>query len=312
MPLQRVLSIVTILAFATAGRSEEPRVAPDPSPGSGSISEAKKTFEDLRAVKNEPREGAAKGLPLLSAPELTITAGDAKPIRGVQNLPSKKSKNWLVDGVLGSPTGRTDGLTPNQGESLVEDHGAVDATTTASALGHLERPTGQAAAVEASRLSGSAADVDRRSPASNGQPPAINPLNQFMQSWISPQDRQLLLPSEVHGGAATNPAVAIEATSSLVPIGPSFSGSDPIRPVDSKNQIRDNPYIGGQPFVPGPELGQITIPAVSAPPETVLRPSNNPSSMTRDAPPPMANKPAPHEFGKQNDNGKYFRQLNRF
>lgn len=312
MVFLRNLTIALIVASAIAGQAEEPRVPPAGNSEKGAISEAKKSFEDLREAKAAPREQTPSSLPMLPAPELTITGGHTKPARSSQNLTPKKSQNWLVDGVLGNGRGSNDNLAPNRADSLVRDRGAVEPSDGFSTVESLTNSTGLGSSVDRTLLPNSAGKPERRPSSAPTQQSAPNPLSDFMQSWISPQDRQLLLPSEIGSGSPTPAVGAIDSNPSSAPLGPAFDRLESGRAFESKHTVRDNPYIGGLASVADPRSGQFQTQVPPASAENIFKPSANPSLNTGDATRLTPNKPAAREFGKQDDNGKYFRQLNRF
>jgi hypothetical protein len=267
----------------------------------------------LRDAKNATREQAPSGLPVFLAPELTVGAEGTKPTRNAPTPPSKKNKNWLIDGVLSKGVARPDSSAANRSESLASELGAVDSSEAISLTTTKETSGGSSPVVTSAQLAASGPEADRRPTAPSFKTSATNPLDEFMRSWISPQDRQLLLPTEAWKGDAGGAAVAANAsTVSLAQASSTFSGPESAHPSEVTNAPRSNPYIGGQSLASDFRAAQIpaTTPAVSS--DIVLRPSSSPSATVGEAPRPALNKPAVREFGKQDDNGKYFRQLNRF
>lgn len=307
MVSQRALTIIILLVTALAGRSEEARAAPTQNSDVGSLSEARKSFENLRDAKGTKSESAPNPLSALVLPDLNVAADGPKPARRAQPATPQKSRNWLVDGVLGSAQVRNYSL--GQGSTERGPLGSTTGGISGSA------PDGQGAAIatereppeEQSQQSAQAENAERR-PLPNS--PVINPLDEFLQSWISPQDRPLLLPSGSGFGGTTTAAI-VESGASQAVAAPSRLSENGRKFVPAI-QAGDNPYLSIPPSISESKPGQAQLTPPQIPTAIASASSGNPLQPPAAALRASPNKPSGREFGKQDDSGKYFRQLNRF
>ena len=308
---QRVLMIGGLVVLVAAGRAEEPRGASPQTSDRGYISEAQKSFQELRDAKIAPREQTSTGFPSLSTPELTLNRSESKPARGSKNLAPKKSPNWLIEGVLGNDPRRTENLTSNRADSFARGAGIVDPNNPASESVDLDPAMGLSSLVQEPSPLNSGSEAERRNSEPHTKAQAPNPLSEFMNSWISAQDRQLLLPNETRTASLSGVS---ETRNSSPPraLGRPELSMDAHRSLDVKDPVRDNPYIVVQPTGLSPRLEPSRDSTTLAASEYAMRSSTIQAPPVIEAPRPTSNKPAAREFGTQDENGKYFRQLNRF
>lgn len=286
------------------GAAEAPVVERSPeTPEESAIAGAKKSFDTLGRRRTAEERGL--DLPKLAAPELNL-AGPPDARAPKTKSPAKSSKGWLVDGVMGPVA---DPLKPG----LSDDPSRPELEATAK--------LGQGRFVE--RGEGLS---DFRSPQKDPlkTPRALgpevapvaapNPLASFMSSWISSQDRSLLLPAtpilpgsaDRTGGIADNFQARSLALGATVPPGGSTVSAASFLPAT-------NPYLSisgvGEAAAGLGTVARAKVESFDSPPKT-MEPMGRIGPERRLAEP--AETPTIRNLVKPSDDEKYFKQLKRF
>jgi len=296
-----------VALFALGAHQAVAAEAPVESPvADGSISAAKKSFDTLGKKRTSEDRGA--DLPKVAAPELSILAPSSSTAK--QRQPTQVSKDWLVDGVMGRTTTRADNssaLGPRRSSAGRTDE-PEDLLSPEAIKPEAGRP--------APRVGEDA--LGELDPTRGVRPTAaMNPLTNFMSSWISTQDRALLLPSAgSEAGAIRPPSDSITRS-----FGPSVSNKDlgeaGFLAARTVNAVpRENPFLtadGVGALRQGVEvsaglLPRPPLPASVRPFDVGLRELSPAAGLVA----PSDKPPGPRELGKREDEAKYFRQLKRF
>jgi len=283
-----------------AGASVEPAVP------EGSISAARKSFDALDKKRTSEDRGAY--LPKVVAPELTILSKGSPTVKPRQ--PTPVTKDWLVDGVMGKPSARADSPTAFETRGSVggRNKEADDLLLPGATKPEADRPG-------AREINEAPGELD---PTGSARPsPAMNPLASFMNSWISTQDRALLIPS----AGAEPTAIRPPADSNSQSFGPSvpnkvFGEGGVFAANAIPSAPRENPFLsagGPGALRPGAEVSP-GLPA-RPPAPSAIRPFDAGWRELSPAAGPVApsdKSPGPRDLGKRDDEAKYFRQLKRF
>lgn len=278
---------------------EPPPAAPPSSPPKDSIAAAKRDLELIKASL-APLEQRKAGLPQFSTPEFQVEA-PAVPPRSAPKTPAeaaalKKSENWLVDAMMKRPGRASD----------AKDRSSDGAT--AAALDGSNRPE----ADEMSETSLPSQRKPERPETRERSETVVNPLTNFMASWMTPQDFKLLQPTWGRDGdSATGARDEFSAAPPLAATGnltehrgvgksPSDAASRP---------TRENPFLAALGPIGAASGGAAPTPAAPLPP---ARPQSGHA-----APPPPISAPEPSDptrpsFMKPQDDAKYFKPLKRF
>lgn len=193
------------------GAAEVGVVAPSPeAPEESSIAGAKKSFEMLGRKRTAEERGL--DLPKLTAPELNL-AGPSDARAPKPKTPAKPSKGWLVDGVMGpvgDPPKPSLGADPSRPE--------LEATAELGQARFVERGEGVS---DLRSLQKDPLKTPRDLGPEIAPVAAPNPLASFMSSWISSQDRSLLLPAApiLPGSADRSGGIAEEIQARSLAIG---------------------------------------------------------------------------------------------
>ncbi len=275
------MRVLGILALAVAGavQAGDPPAAPvDP------IAAARKEFA---AIKTAPGDSGAQSADVLSKPEAASlpapgSGAPERPIAGANPAPGGTG-NWLVDAMERKPARSAQapaGDEPNPGGlDLIKAMGAEAPGEGAAAKGD---PAGRSAA--------------------KGEPDSVvNPLDAFMDGWISARDRGLLLPDR----RAPSFLGGIESAAP----GESAAGAYPRLGFAAGGKDASNPYIA--------DLNPATAP-LAAPEVPTYSPLAMPDLAGGNPPSGPATKPfeVPRldmpDFTQPADDDKYFRQMKRF
>lgn len=291
------------LSMRQAGAAEAPV---EPSVAEGSLSAAKKSFDGLQ--KKRIAEDRRADLPKVATPELTILS--RAPSTAKQKQPAQVSKDWLVDGVMGRTTTRAYNST-----LLEPERSAGGRPEEADDLLSPELTNAEADRPPARGGSEALGEFDRSSGVRPA--PAMNPLASFMSSWISTQDRALLLPSAVSEVGAIRPPPDSITQSFVASVPNKDIGEAGFFTARTVNAVpRENPFLaadGAGALRQGVEasvglLPRPPSPAAVRPFDAGLREMSPAAGLI--APPDKP--PGPRELGKRDDEAKYFRQLKRF
>ena len=187
--MQRLHSLFSLCCLGwispVLGAAEAPVVVRSPeAPEESAIAGAKKSFDTLG--RKRTTEERAIELPNLAAPELNL-AGPPNARAPKTKAPAKSSKGWLVDGVMGPVA---DPLKPGLGADPSRPE--LEATAELGQARFVERGEG---ASDLRSLQKDPLKTPRALGPEVAPVAAPNPLASFMSSWISSQDRSLLLPA---------------------------------------------------------------------------------------------------------------------
>lgn len=327
-----------MIAFASAWlaapltAAEAPPPASTPAPAQ-SIESAKKEFEALKAAREAAQRGqGSTALPRMTVPEFQTGLGDPRPTQGTKANPAldptKKSANWLVDG-MAREAARRDGerdRSPNPNarerrEPSTREGGANGVPSDEAGL------STEASANDLRNETPSARDSRDRSHAEKEKTSeAPNPLNRYLAEWMTPRDYATLKPSIADGLSASGSAqssglrdLALPASlggglsgitlpGGIAPPGADGLGSGPKSSSSVTPPPRENPYLQSFALPPAPATSLPAPPPTPAPFTTspVLSPMPSPTPAT------PAAKPAVPDFTRPAHDEKYFKQLKRF
>ena len=306
--MQRLRSLFSLccLGWITPifGAAEAPVVARSPeAPEESAIAGAKKSFDTLGRKRTAEERGL--DLPKLTAPELNL-AGPPDARAPKTKAPAKSSKGWLVDGVMGPVA---DPLKPG----LSDDPSRPEIEATAE--------LGQGRFVERGESPSDLRSLQKDSPKTPRAPgpevapvAAPNPLASFMSSWISSQDRSLLLPAapilpgsaDRSGGIADDLQARSLAFGAPVPPDGSTIGAATFQPAT-------NPYLSisgvGEAAAGLGAVARAKTESFEAMPRTMESVGQS-GPLSQLAVP--AGAPATRNLVKPSDDEKYFKQLKRF
>ncbi len=269
----------------------------------GTIADAKKSFDSLK--QKRVGEERSLNLPKLSTPELNL-AGPSAATRPKKKSADKNSKSWLVDGVMNpkadpSKPGSVLDANGRESDQALEPGLALSDQRSELASGETKGPE---------NLQKSAREAGAES-----SPSLVhNPLASFMSSWISSQDRSLLLPSTPNATGSVDLAggrVGRAAGQTSAP-GPTVNGSF-MASSGSRPARLENPYLAFAP-VSVAESGLGVSSALRAEVrDPIPRAAEPVLRFGQEARDPMpSGKASAREFLKSDEDNKYFKQLKRF
>jgi hypothetical protein len=272
----RILGILA-LAAAVAVQAGDPSAPPEDS-----IAAAKKDFAAIKAAPGDsgPLSGDRLAKPESVGPREADAAAPEHPPLGAAPAASGTG-NWLVDAMERRParSGQTaGGAGPIPGG--LDLLAAMGSGTPGAGVGDKADRAGEGGAKVA--------------PDS-----AVNPLDAFMEGWISARDKALLLPDRrtlpFLGGTESGPDAAAAGA---------FARPDAGGAKASANPYVADLYPAAAPPAP-PELpgyGPLLVPDVAGP-SLPLGPTTKPFEAPRFEIP---------DFAQSNDDDKYFREMRRF
>lgn len=288
----------------------------DTAPARDILADTKRELDAIRALRDPAQQGRPDS-PRVGAPEWHGPSGGApapvlRPARPVAI--ETKNANWLVDAMQPAAKDRERPL-GERGQSHLKSPRS-DRLEQAEETGRLrpgERPTESAARRDAERES-----EDRARDRSTGVDPAAvnNPLNQYLEGWMSPQDFALLAPGILPNGKTGVDALSgsrpgdAATTGTFVPPGVGLDASFGLRAPPNgliDRTPRENPFLQSLATpVPGAASG-VPAPKPIAPPPVITAPAAalNPAPVA--TPPPRT-----PDFARPANDEKYFKPLKRF
>ncbi|HEY1791673.1 MAG TPA: hypothetical protein VGG34_02040 [Opitutaceae bacterium] len=286
------------LVAAAAAAQDAP--APDP------VAAAKKDLAEMKAPSGQ--QDAASALPSLDLKDMGplpgadhADAAAAVPDKDPSLDPAKRKSgtgNWLVDAM--------DKRTDRQRDSRTR--GSDDGSKSDLDL-LLGDKSGEGYDKDASGEEGTAAGRDDARDPDAGASKAYNPLDSFMGSWVSANDRELLAPSRADPSRSDLIAGLDGAPQVSAPDAAPGEAEDWAPIADAA----PNPYVGalGDTLEP-----QVRIPAPAGPDdfETLFMPdvSKGLSAPAAGPEPSADQRSVVPDFAQPTDDDKYFRQLKRF
>jgi hypothetical protein len=291
--------------------------AADPTPPPGdSIATAKADLAAIRSPQTQTESSPAlpsldmkdvASVPNAQLPDLSsLLAPDSE--LGPDGLKKKKpgtTGNWLVDAMDKDAADRKSERAGTSRSKEKDDllKGDVDPLGTTARIGKDGLP------VEESR--------DKAAPAEPA-PPAYNPLDSFMSSWVSAKDHDLLVPSAKADGLAGDGFKGRTDTLQSLELGPSASQGDSLLPAADASAIADlkqapNPYLAELEAPPAAPMRTFSAPELPffdpAEPVDAIRPSTVNGFETK---PSDATHSFIPDFAQPPDDDKYFKQMKRF
>lgn len=291
----RVRGFLLLAAAVASARASDP-----PAPASDPISAAKRDFAAIKAqvAPQEPSSGLAA---IDARDDGQATPGAPSPpypsLRSAPEAPGTRggTGNWLVD-AMEKGTDRAQA-----------SPGGVD-----SARGDLEllRDTGGPESREGrdTRQPGAADSAASRAPAGD----AFNPLDAFMEGWVSAQDRELLLPAKRGEGLPGGERAGTLPGLDFGPQGASRGGA----PASRDAALADSDSRAANPYVA--DLDPAPLKALAPPDPAGFAPLLLPDLSRGMSPPALdsglfdAPKPPGPDFMQPAEDDKYFRQMKRF
>jgi len=290
----RALGILLLGFGAACAKAGDPPAAPvDP------IAAAKRDFASIKSPSSavEPGAGTSGVAGKADGAAADAAAADAAPVASSPGLsmagpPGRRegTGNWLVDAMEQKPDrpralGGMDDLAP----------GDLDLLKAA------DRPD---------RHEAGASQSGEKAPPGAMAGPVYNPLDAFMRGWVSPRDRELLLPARADNPLGGAPGAA---RSQL------FSGLDLGQPGAPAGAAQGDPRTSGNPYVADLYLGPVSpAKAPSLPDVPAFAPLELPdlsrgmSALGAGISPLGTARPAIPDFAQPADDDKYFKQLKRF
>ncbi len=296
----RVSGILALALSVASLRAGDP-----PAPASDAIAAARKDFASIKAPAAPPEAGP--GIPVIGARDDGAGSAGVRADGPVLLPPpglaaadpfGKKAGtgNWLVDAMERKP------------EQPQSSRGKDDPAR--GGLDHLRDAAGPG---KVAQLSESGERAESNVPAGS----AYNPLEAFMEGWVSAHDRELLLPARrgdgLLGGDPGGARAGMLPGIDLGPQGSSTGGATAPRdaaPADPDLRPAANPYIA--------DIDPAPIRALPPPDAPVFAPLMLPD-LSRGMPPPAldprsfdAFRPVVPDFAQPADDDKYFKQMKRF
>lgn len=288
----RALGFLLLAAAAASARASDP-----PAPASDPIAAAK---ADFAAIK--PQAGAQEPASVLPSINASDDGQGSSGVRAGASGPSYPSARSAPD-----PSGRKEGT----GNWLV-DAMEKGPDRSKAAPGGMETARGE---LDLLRDAGGPDAKDARPPEAGERAAAreaFNPLDAFMEGWVSAQDRELLLPAKRGEGRAVGEGAGTLPGFDLGPQGASRGGAQP-----SRDMVLAEPDSGAaNPYVTG--LDPAPMKALSLPDTPGFAPLLLPDLSGRMFPPALdsgllgAPKLPVPDFAQPADDDKYFRQMKRF
>lgn len=262
------------------------------------IADAKRDFEGIKSARDAALlpKGA---LPRISLPELKGPI-PTPPVGTKTVAPAAESKtsNWLVDAMEKQDTARD-----TAGRDLRPGNRRSKSGSTGSVFSRDEGDTQKT-------------DEGRGEREEGDRPKVINPLERYLDDWMTPQDYALLKPGLVESSLLTGSRGNSARFSTPEPAGSpggldrfTFGGLPSGSPVVLPQPRRDNPFLQSDKVplsVTAPVGGSMTL---ARPPVPIPVAVSNGSAPP---PPPAPAQTKIPEFAKPSTDEKYFKQLNRF
>jgi hypothetical protein len=299
------------LFLAACARAADPAPAP-----ADSIAAAK---ADLAAIRAPQAQNEATPVmpsldmkdisvgPSVQSPDLGAILANPDGELGPDGLKKKKegTGNWLVDAMdkeaLDKKGDHSAAARGKEKDDILK--GDPDQTRDGSRLGKDGLP---------------AEDTRAKSASAEAAPPAYNPLDSFMSSWVSAKDHDLLLPASKGDGLAGEVAKSRSDPLQSLELGPASAPSDAAVPGLDAAALADLKQA------PNPYLADLDTPA-AAPMRTFSAPdlpAFGPVDAIEPAPSAAVNgfesKPADTshsfipDFAQPPDDDKYYKQMKRF
>jgi hypothetical protein len=271
----------------------------------GEIGAAAQQLKELKADAAARDASPRSAGPSLSVPALNVSP--ANPAPTPSPLPSeavtKRSENWLVDGVMKPKPSRI-------GDPATTEKPAArrNRSESVSDRGELEDETAQADGSKSSEARERQSEEEERRERSRT---TFDPMARFMADWLTPGDYALL-----------RPAVSGNASTSALPGEPAPVASDLSAALESWSTGGAGGI--GDPKVPLPGAKPADNPFLQflTPPETPAAPLSPPVTFAPPPPAPLATPAAPVEerrptsnlpdFVRPTSDDKYFKPLKKF
>jgi hypothetical protein len=304
-----LISGVTLaIGFADVVRAQgQGATAATPPASRDGIADAKKDFDTIKSVRDAALLPNSK-MPTVSVPELSLptsppTTGTSK---AKTNPREAKSPNWLVDAMQKDSSSnqlRDPRIRDRKNRLGERERDVTDENRDEPALAVNDK---EAAKIERERRDQREEDVTAAVVA--------NPLNEFLGSWMTPQDYALLKPGltpSTDAGIATKVSPLPGSINGATPAGglSDLTRTGSVSPTIAIPPPRENPYLQSlKTELPGAvstTRRQIEVAPIAPPsrPPTVI------------APTPVPVTPSPSkvpDFAKPSGDDRYFKQLKRF
>ena len=296
MSVRRYSCLILGAAAVLCVRADEKTKPPAPPPTADGISSAKRDFDSIRTSRS-PIEQQRLDVPQVSTP--TLHLGDdysaysqseaAK--RKEQEGKKAKSNNWLVDAMQDKHSAAAQAAKPAE---AFKSEGEREESTLLTLN----------AEETARTASKNLPDVSRTAPT------ADNPLTNYMSSWMTTKDYDLLKvkPADTDGVSAANkesdPAMfdGLMRGNNSTGSAPHFAGNSPDR--------APNPYLAD--FAPPPASPTKDNTPAHFSGAIDLGPSLLPPLTRKNDVNPLPPTPPPVDVLKPSSDSKYFPQLKRF
>ena len=304
-----VAGLTLALGSADVVRAQgEGTVTATPAASREGIAEAKKNFDTIKSVRDAALLPNNR-MPTVSVPELSLptapstTTGTSK---AKTNPREAKPANWLVDAMQKESSSnqlRDPRIRDRKSRSGGRERDDADENREGP-----DGPDFLANDKDTARI-----ERERRDQREEDVTPAVaNPLNEFLGSWMTPQDYALLKPGltpSTDAGGATKVSPLPSSINGATPAGglSDLARTGSVAPTIAIPPPRENPYLQSlKTELPGTvstTRRQIEV----APIAPLSRPP--PASTTPPVAPPPSKIP---EFAKPSGDDRYFKQLKRF
>jgi hypothetical protein len=318
----RIRAVVVVLggALLCAATRGADASAPDATNAAldDSIAAARRQLDMLKADANAAKAGTRTGAtPSIAMPELHTAEESAAravvPVSPNEKAAAKRRQNWLVDAMMKPRRGkngeRADGRSDPDALDL---RGRSRRDEPRSLDGQEEDAADPPSLLQSDEELASDAEAARHG-TSQPPPSALNPLSQYMSSWLAPQDYSVLRHTVDSASDPSSSPAGVPSPSSLPgadsPIAAALANLDGPRNDVTRSlpAPADNPYLQTL-AVPTPPP-----PASSVQPDSVPSVVPAPALFTPIPPGEVApQKPVIPDFARPSDDDKYFKPLKRF
>lgn len=311
LPPIRFISALGLVAFGGVAGGTAAEEKPSPPPASPPAAEqgiagARRDFDTVKAAR-DPASQPKGAVPRVGVPEMHTESpsGPRKQQKSQTGALEKKSSNWLVDAMEKSDPRR----------KAASENGAreksQDSTRGKEAEG-IDLLAGQQTEERSARDEKIAADERER----KEERTVVNPLNQYLDSWMTPKDYALLKPGLEAAAKPSDAGVVGLAAPGAPPaqlgVGdPGMRAAVAAAPAGPAQTPRENPYL--QAMAPPPPPAN-PAPVFTPPPSMAAAP-RPPQGVLAPLPPPapvQTGKPQMPDFARPAADDKYFKPLKRF
>jgi hypothetical protein len=310
----RRLALSFVAALAIAGPGLRGGEISPPAPAPGPIESAKRDYDAIKASRTSVEQQKLQ-FPAGAAPELRVT-GESPPAD--PRVTGTRGKDPAKD-----PAAKR-GVTANWLVNAMNDDKTADARDAAGLSGELNGREQRAAgttARKAGETDASARRGEKSADAAKAATAVVNPLENYLASWMKPGDYQLLRPSKTSepgaaalGGqrdGAGDLTDQINLAARQRPMSGRSEAGSPVAGSPGSGGAPPNPYLADSAAASAYDTAPRQAAAVPASAKAFSpAPAVDAATAGPVAPPPA--KAPPGDLLKARDDARYFPQLKRF